>query len=61
MSDKGRQYDRICSNKNSQKEYLFFFRESQEDDLSELVSFEGMVNEASQPHVPIRGGDKKTK
>ena len=50
---------RTCSDKNSQKEYLFFFRESQEDDLSELVSFDGMVNEVFQPHVPIIGKETK--
>ena len=58
MSEKGR-YARTCSDENSQKEYLFFFRESQEDDLSELVSFEGMVNEVFQPHVPIIGKETK--
>ena len=50
---------RTCSDENSQKEYLFFFRESQEDDLSELVSFDGMVNEVFQPHVPIIGKETK--
>ena len=58
MSEKGR-YARTCSDENSQKEYLFFFRESQEDDLSELVSFDGMVNEVFQPHVPIIGKETK--